>query len=62
MTGFSSNDFIRNIRLKHACQMLKDKSITISEVAYATGFSDQRYFAKCFKNEFNMTPSQYQQQ
>lgn len=59
MTDLSPNDFIRNIRLKHACQMLKNQSVPISEVAYATGFSEQRYFAKCFKAEFGMTPTEY---
>lgn len=60
MTDLSPNDFIRNIRLKHACQMLRNPSISISEVAYATGFSDQRYFSKCFKAEFAVTPTGYQ--
>ena len=53
-------EFIRNIKLKHACLMLKDKSISISEVAYAVGFSDPKYFTSCFKSEFNLTPSEYQ--
>ncbi len=60
MTDLSPNEFIRNIRLKHACQMLKDPSITISEVAYSVGFTDPRYFSTCFRNEFGMTPTEYQ--
>lgn len=60
MTGLPPNEFIRNIRLKHACQKLRDKSITISEVAYSVGFTDPRYFSTCFKSEFGMTPSEYQ--
>lgn len=60
MTGLSPNEFIRNIRLKHACQLLKDPSISISEVAYLVGFSIPKYFTMCFKAEFNMTPSEYQ--
>lgn len=60
MTGLSPIEFIRNIRLKHACQMLKDQAISISEVAYSVGFSDPKYFTSCFKGEFNMTPSDYQ--
>ena len=60
MTGLSPNEFIRNIRLKHACQMLNDQSISISEVAYNVGFSDPKYFTLCFKNEFGTTPSEYQ--
>lgn len=60
MTALSPIEFIRNIRLKHACLMLKDKSISISEVDYSVGFSDPKYFTSCFKSEFNITPSEYQ--
>lgn len=60
MTGLSPIEFIRNIRLKHASQMLKEKSISVAEVAYSVGFSDPKYFTSCFKNEFNITPSEYQ--
>lgn len=60
MTGLSPIEFIRNIRLKHACQMLKDKAVSISEVAYSVGFSDPKYFTSCFKLEFNVTPSDFQ--
>ena len=62
MTGLSPIEFIRNIRLKHACNMLKDKSISIAEIAYSVGFSDPKYFTSCFKTEFGMTPSEYQKQ
>ena len=41
--------------------MLKDKSINISEVAYATGFSVPKYFTKCFKDELGITPTEYQE-
>ncbi|MGX5689728.1 helix-turn-helix domain-containing protein [Arcticibacter tournemirensis] len=61
LVGLSPNEFIKNIRLKHACRIMsKDKSISVSEVAFSTGFSDPRYFATCFKSEFGITPSEYQ--
>lgn len=61
LVGLPPNEFIKNIRLKHACQIMsKDKSISVSEVAFSTGFSDPRYFATCFKAEFGITPSEYQ--
>ncbi len=60
MTGLSPNEFIRNIRLKHACTLLKNQSISITEVATTVGFSDPKYFTLCFRNEFNMTPRKYQ--
>ncbi len=60
ITGLSPIEFIRNIKLKHASIMLKNNTISISEVAYAVGFSDPKYFSSCFKNEFNITPSEFQ--
>jgi signal transduction histidine kinase/ligand-binding sensor domain-containing protein/AraC-like DNA-binding protein len=60
MTGLSPVEFIRNIRLKHASRMLKEGTYTISEIAYASGFSNPKYFSTCFKEEFNMTPTEYQ--
>jgi ligand-binding sensor domain-containing protein/signal transduction histidine kinase/DNA-binding response OmpR family regulator len=59
LTGFSPSEFIRNIRLKHACLMLKSGTGNISEVAYDVGFNDPKYFSTCFKNEFGMTPREY---
>ena len=61
LLDLSPSEFVKNIRLKHACQIMdKDKSIAVSEVAFSTGFSDPRYFSTCFKAEFGMTPSEYQ--
>lgn len=59
MTGLSPVEFIRNIRLKHACRILQNQSMPISEVAYTVGFSDPNYFTLCFKAEFNITPTDY---
>jgi signal transduction histidine kinase/ligand-binding sensor domain-containing protein/DNA-binding response OmpR family regulator len=60
MTSLSPNELIRNIRLKHGYQLMKDKSRTVSEVAYAVGFSDPRYFATCFKAAFGTAPKEFQ--
>ncbi len=60
MIGLSPVEFIRNIRLKHACTLLKKPFINVSEVAYAVGFSNPKYFTKCFKKEFDVTPTEYQ--
>lgn len=61
LLNISPSEFIKNIRLKHACLLMeRDKSITVSEVAYETGFTDPRYFATCFKAVFGMTPSEFQ--
>ncbi|MDL2213456.1 response regulator [Bacteroides sp. OttesenSCG-928-D19] len=60
ITGCTPLEFVRNIKLKYACTLLKNKGANISEVAYATGFSSPKYFSKCFKEEFGMTPTEYQ--
>ena len=60
LTDLSPSDFIRIIRLKQACLMLRDPQISIKEVAFAVGFVDQRYFSACFKNEFGVTPTEFQ--
>jgi DNA-binding response OmpR family regulator len=60
LTGMSTTDFVRTIRLKKAAQLIERKFGTISEIAYATGFSDVSYFSKCFKKEFGVTPTEYE--
>lgn len=57
--GDSVNIFIRNTRLKKAAELLREKELKISEVAYAVGFSDPAYFSKCFSLYFGKSPSEY---
>lgn len=57
--GVSTSEFIRNERIKMAAELLKKQSIGISEVGYAVGFNDISYFAKCFKETFKMSPSEF---
>lgn len=59
VTGLSVNEFIKNIRLKKSVQLLHDVEMNISEVAYATGFNDPKYFSKCFKEQFGKSPSEF---
>ena len=62
LTGQSSNEIIRSIRLKRAAQLLRNSENTISEIAYAVGFSDVKYFRKCFLKQFSVTPSLYRKE
>lgn len=62
VTGLPPSDFIRNVQLKHACHKLGNPDINISEVAYSVGFNDPKYFTRCFRKAFNMSPSEYQKQ
>lgn len=57
--SLSAKDFIQAARIKHACQLLKNTDMNTKEVAYACGFSDPKYFAKCFKSETGKTPTEY---
>jgi AraC-like DNA-binding protein len=61
LTGLSPGEFIRSIRLKHAVQMLTNNMGNISEIAFAVGFNDPKYFSRCFKIEFGATPREYQE-
>ena len=60
LSGKSVNDFIRIIRLKAACELMKNPFVTLSEVAYAVGFTSLNYFSRSFKKQFNQLPSEYQ--
>lgn len=59
MTGLSPVEFIREIRIKRAAQLLESDEYNITEVTYMVGMNDSRYFSKCFKNTYGMTPSEY---
>jgi AraC-like DNA-binding protein len=59
LTGLNVVEFIRSIRLKKAALILKKNKLPISEVSYMVGFSDPKYFSKCFIKEFGITPSEY---
>jgi AraC-like DNA-binding protein len=59
VTGLSPVDFVKQMRIKKALKLLENRSLSISDVAYKTGFSDPKYFSRCFKAEMGMTPTQY---
>ncbi|KDN56701.1 hybrid sensor histidine kinase/response regulator transcription factor [Flavobacterium seoulense] len=61
LTGFSPVEFIRDVRIKRAAQLLANSQLLIKEIAYMTGFSDMKYFTKSFKNKYNLTPTEYRQ-
>nr|WP_295924467.1 response regulator [uncultured Dyadobacter sp.] len=59
LTGLAPNDFIRDLRLQKAAEMIRQKADTITQIGYAVGFNDQSYFSKSFKKEFGETPTEY---
>lgn len=57
LTGMSGNEFIRKCRLRKGHEMLC-QGFSVSETAYACGFSDPGYFRTCFKSEYGVAPSE----
>jgi AraC-like DNA-binding protein len=52
------NRFIINIRMKHAKQLLINKYGTVRKIAQNVGFEDCKYFSRCFKAQFGVTPNE----
>ena len=59
LTGYSPNNFIREIRLKNALKLIETQKGNISEIAYESGFNNPSYFSKCFQRRFGVLPSEY---
>ena len=59
ITGESALEFIRKIRFREACRMLREGQYSISEISYKVGFSTPSYFATSFKKHFGCLPSEY---
>jgi len=57
--GITPVAFLREVRLQHAVKILMNSNKTVNEIAYESGFSDPKYFSKCFKQKFGLTPSDY---
>jgi len=58
LTGVSVSQFIRQIRLQNAKEMLQEGSSTVSEVSYKVGFSSTSYFIKCFREHYGYPPGE----
>lgn len=60
IVGQTPNEFIVTIRLQRASEMLlKYPEMNVSEIAYAVGFATPRYFSRCFRQHFGVSPTQY---
>ena len=59
LTGETPTQFIRSYRLQRAAQLFKANFGNVTEVAFAVGFSNTAYFARCFKEKFHRSPSYY---
>ncbi len=59
ISDMTVKEFIRTLRIKRAAQLIKKTDLNVSEVAYKVGFREVNYFRKCFKEFYNVNPSEY---
>jgi signal transduction histidine kinase/ligand-binding sensor domain-containing protein/AraC-like DNA-binding protein len=60
LTGMTPNDYVLHRKLKKASDMLKNSpDLNISEISDILGFGSPRYFSRCFKNQFGISPAEY---
>lgn len=57
-TGLSATQYIRQFRLNKGLEMLKQGSLTVSEIAYEVGFGSTSYFIKCFREQYGHPPGE----
>ena len=57
--GLTPGKLINEARIQKACTMLEDESVSITEIAFACGFSDPKYFSRSFKQSVGETPTDY---
>lgn len=62
LTGLSTNEYIRKVKMKNAERLLLEGKFNISEIAYKVGMNSTGYFRQCFKEEFGLSPSDYLKQ
>lgn len=59
LTGKSPLELIRSIRMQHAAQLLEKSQLPVSEITWRVGFVNSKYFARLFKKEYHVLPSEY---
>ena len=59
LTGLSPVEYIREFRLTRATELICNDEYNISQISYMVGISDPRYFSRCFKQKYGMTPTEY---
>lgn len=59
LTGISTNEFVRKVKMNNAERLLLTGKYNISEVSFRVGMSSPVYFRQCFKEEFGLSPSEY---
>lgn len=57
-TQLSASLFIRQVRLKKGMELVKQKTLTVSEISYQVGFGNTSYFIKCFREYYGVPPGE----
>jgi AraC-like DNA-binding protein len=58
LSNVSASQFIRQVRLQKAMEMLRQTTLAVSEISYKVGFSSTSYFIKCFRDEYGYPPGE----
>ena len=61
LTGLAPIEFIKEMRVKRAAQLIESRDFNMTQISYMVGINDPRYFSKCFKQRFGMTPTEYKE-
>ena len=61
LTGLAPIEFIKEMRIKRAAQLIETGEFNMTQVSYMVGINDPRYFSKCFKAQYGMTPTEYRE-
>jgi len=59
ITGQTPGDFVRSFRLKRAALLLKEKRLSVTQIAFEVGYESPSQFSRAFSKQFNCTPTEY---
>ncbi len=57
--GVSIMEYVNDVRMSHAAEMLRNTSYGITDIAFFTGFSDSNYFSAAFRKKYGVSPKMY---
>ena len=58
-TGKSPMQYLQQIRIENACELLKTSNLSIAEVAFSSGYPDSSYFSALFRKSISLSPREY---
>jgi transcriptional regulator GlxA family with amidase domain len=59
VAGMSLRDYVRELRLKRAHELMRSSALSLTAIATAAGFYDLPHFNKAFRHRFGMSPTQF---